>query len=58
MKVSLPDKRTASGKRTKDWEGSPGQPHWSVLAFFGPVALLQEHTHKTRMSIACFIHWH
>lgn len=24
MKVSLPDKRTASGKRTKDWEGSLG----------------------------------
>lgn len=40
MKVTLPDKWTASGKRTR-LGGVSGQPHWSVLAFFGPVDLLQ-----------------
>lgn len=45
MKVSLPDKRTVSGgkKGGQKLGGVCGQPHWSVLAFFGPVALLQEH---------------
>lgn len=45
MKVSLPDKRTVSGwgrKRGQKLGGVSGQPHWSVLAFFGPVAFLQE----------------
>lgn len=44
VKVTLPDKRTASGKKDKRLGGVSGQPHWSVLAFFGPVALLQENT--------------
>lgn len=44
MKVSLPDKRTVSGKKGQKLGGVSGQPHWSVLAFFGPVALLQKHT--------------
>lgn len=41
MKVSLPDKRTVSGgkKGGQKLGGVCGQPHWSVLAFFGPVAL-------------------
>lgn len=49
MKVSLPDKKTASGvKKKKDQKkrlgGISRPPHWSVLAFFGPVDLLQENT--------------
>lgn len=44
MMVSLPDQRTPSGREGQKPGGVSGQHHWSVLAFFGPVALLQEHT--------------
>lgn len=45
MKISLPDKKDSEwGKKRTKTGRDLWQPHWSVLAFFGPIALLQEHT--------------
>lgn len=53
VKVTLPQKRTASGEKKNEKDkrlgGNSGQPHWSVLAFFGPVALLQENTNQNKL---------
>jgi len=40
VKVSLPDKKDSEWKKDQRLGGVSGQPHWSVLAFFGPVALV------------------
>lgn len=59
MKVSLPDKKTASGvkKKTKrkDWEGSPGNLTGPSLLSLDQKTYCRR-THKTRISAGCFIH--